>query len=160
VAGCCAFGARRSWHVGILWFEGKSGHLERGGRIGSSQEVLRWLLAVQLNCRKIAETGKSTGSCRLLALPSQNRNTLCGPPYRPAMPGFPPSDALSVKKCLGVNAAPLVQRNPPQLQGPDTVDPALSYRNMPIRSRYPTSLCTTIGRSQYHLSIVGEAVKS
>jgi len=54
-----------------------------------------------------------------------------------AMPGFPPSDALAVKKCLGVNAAPLVQRDPPQLQGPVTVNPALSSRNMPIRSRYP-----------------------
>jgi len=53
------------------------------------------------------------------------------------MPGFPPSDALAVKKCLGVNAAPLVQRDPPQLQGPVTVNPALSSRNMPIHSRYP-----------------------
>ena len=53
------------------------------------------------------------------------------------MPGFRPSDALFVKKCLGVNAAPLVQRDPPQLQGPDTVNPTLSYRNTPIRSRYP-----------------------
>jgi hypothetical protein len=29
------------------------------------------------------------------------------------------------------------ERDPSQLQGPDTVNPALSYRNMPIRSRYP-----------------------
>lgn len=32
---------------------------------------------------------------------------------------------------------PLAQKDPPQLQGPVTVNPALSYRNMPIRSRYP-----------------------
>ncbi len=53
------------------------------------------------------------------------------------MPGFPPSDHPSGQKCLGVNAAPLAQRDLPQLQGPDTANPALSYRNTPIRSRYP-----------------------
>jgi hypothetical protein len=37
--------------------------------IGSSQEILGWLLAAQLDCKKMAETGKSKGSCRLLALP-------------------------------------------------------------------------------------------
>ncbi|KAG9243305.1 hypothetical protein BJ878DRAFT_125458 [Calycina marina] len=55
---------------------------------------------------------------------------------------------------------PLVQGSPPQLQDPVAVNPALLYRNMPIRSRYPTSLCPSIGRSQYHLWIVGETVKS
>lgn len=34
-AGCCALRPRRSWLVGILWFEGKSGHLERVEMIGS-----------------------------------------------------------------------------------------------------------------------------
>jgi hypothetical protein len=48
--------------------------------VGSIREVLGWLLAAQLDCRKMAETGKSKGSCRLLALPSKNRNTPCGPP--------------------------------------------------------------------------------
>jgi hypothetical protein len=109
----------------------------------------------------MAETGKSKGSSRLLALPSQNRNTRSG---RRAMPCHAILSYILTpspwKKCLNVNAAPLVQRDPPQLQGPNAVNPALSYRNMPIRSRYPTSLCTMIGRSQYHLSIVGEAVKS
>ena len=76
------------------------------------------------------------------------------------MPGFTSSDALAEEICLGINAAPLVYRDPPQLQGPVTVNLALSSRNMPIRSYYPTSLCFTIGRSQYHLSIVGESVKS
>jgi len=104
--------------------------------IASSQEILGWLLAVQLDCKRMAETGKSKGSCRLLALPSQNRNTLCGPLYTPAMPGSPPSDALSVKKCLVVNVTPLAQRDLPQLQRPDTVDPALSSRNMPIRGHH------------------------
>jgi hypothetical protein len=55
---------------------------------------------------------------------------------------------------------PLAQRDPSQLQGPDTVNPSLTCRNMPIRSYYPTSLYTTIGRSQYHLSIIGKSVKS
>ena len=36
-AGYCALGARRSWNISILWFEGKSGHLERVKMIGSSQ---------------------------------------------------------------------------------------------------------------------------
>ena len=45
VAGCCALGARSSWHVNVR-FEGKSGHLERVEMIGSSREVLRRLLAV------------------------------------------------------------------------------------------------------------------
>jgi hypothetical protein len=49
--------------------------------VGSIREVLGWLLAVQLDCRKIAETGKSKDLYRLLALPSKNRNTPCGPPY-------------------------------------------------------------------------------
>jgi hypothetical protein len=104
--------------------------------VGSIREVLRWLLTAQLDCRKMAETGKSKGSYRLLALPSKNRNTPCGPPYY-AMPGFPPSNALAVKKYLVVNTAPLVQRDPPLLQGPITVNPTLSSRNIPIRSRYP-----------------------
>jgi hypothetical protein len=54
-----------------------------------------------------------------------------------AIPGFPPSDTLAVKKCLGINTAPLIQRDPPQLQGPVTINPVLSSRNIPIRSRYP-----------------------
>ena len=63
----------------------------------SIQEVLCWLLAAQLDCKKKkAETGKSMGSCRLLALPSQNRNTPYGPLCH-AMPFSPPPDALSVK---------------------------------------------------------------
>ena len=73
-AGYCALGARRSWHVSVRF--GKSGHLEHVETIGSIREVLGWLLAVQLDCRKMAEIGKSTGLCRLLALPSQNRNML------------------------------------------------------------------------------------
>ena len=52
------------------------------------------------------------------------------------IPGFPPSNALAVKKCLGVNTAPLAQRDPPQLQGLITFDSALLYWNIPIYSRY------------------------
>jgi len=39
-AGCCALRVRRSWLVGILWFEGKSGHLERVEIVKSIREVL------------------------------------------------------------------------------------------------------------------------
>jgi hypothetical protein len=81
----------------------------------------------------MAETRKSKGSCRLLALPSHNRNTLCGPRYA----ALSPSWHHLREKSLGVNATPLAQRDPPQLQGPVTVNPALSYRNLPIRSHYP-----------------------
>jgi hypothetical protein len=65
-AGYCALGARWNWHVSVRF--GKSGHLEHMETIGSIREVLGWLLAVQLDCRKMAETRKSKGSCRLLAL--------------------------------------------------------------------------------------------
>jgi hypothetical protein len=59
-AGCCARGARSSWHVGIR-FEGKSGHLEGVGMVGSSREVLRWQLAAQLNCQKDSRDGEING---------------------------------------------------------------------------------------------------
>jgi len=54
-----------------------------------------------------------------------------------AMLGFPPFNALAVKKYLGINIAPLAQRDPPQLQGFIIVDLALLSRNMLICSRYP-----------------------
>jgi hypothetical protein len=54
-AGCCALRARRSWLVGILWFKGEIGHLERVEVIRRVREVLSWLLSVQLDCRKMAE---------------------------------------------------------------------------------------------------------
>jgi hypothetical protein len=56
-ASCCALGARRIWHVGI-WFEGKSGHLERVETIESSREILGWLLAAQLDCKKDGRDGE------------------------------------------------------------------------------------------------------
>jgi hypothetical protein len=40
------------------------------------------------------------------------------------LPCHSPSSALSVENALSVNAARLAQRDPPQLQGPDIVDPA------------------------------------
>ncbi len=49
---------------------------------------------------------------------------------------MPCSLASSPSKRLGVNAVLLVQGDAPQLQGPDTVDPALLFRKMPIRSYY------------------------
>jgi hypothetical protein len=56
-AGFCALGVRSSWHVGIR-LEGKSGHLERVDVVGSRQKVLRWLLAVQLDCKKDGRDGE------------------------------------------------------------------------------------------------------
>jgi len=47
---------------------------------------------------------------------------------------MPCSLTSSPSKRLGVNAVLLVQGDPPQLQGPDTLDPALSFWKMPIRS--------------------------
>jgi hypothetical protein len=88
-AGYCALGARRSWHVSVRF--SKSGHLEHVETIGSIREVLGWLLAVPLDYRKMAETGKSKGSCRLLALPSHNRNTLYGPRNAVLSPLLTPS---------------------------------------------------------------------
>jgi hypothetical protein len=121
----------------MLWFEGKSGHLECVETVGSGREVLGWLLPAQLDC-KMAETGNSKGSCRLLALSTQNRNTLSGPPCH-TMPCYslPPPDAVSVENASASIRPPLAQRDPTQLQGPATVNPALSYRNMPISSHYP-----------------------
>lgn len=57
---CCALGAWSGWHVGIR-FEGKSGHLECVEMIGSSREILRWLLAVQLDCKKDGRDGEING---------------------------------------------------------------------------------------------------
>jgi hypothetical protein len=83
--GCCALGARSSWLVGIR-FEGKSGHLEHVDMTEGIREVLPLAAGCTTGLQKeMAETGKSTGSCRLLALPSQNRNTPYGPPWH-AMP--------------------------------------------------------------------------
>lgn len=58
--GCCALGARSSWLVGIR-FEGKSGHLERAEIIESIREVLRWLLAAQLDCKRDGRDGEING---------------------------------------------------------------------------------------------------
>jgi hypothetical protein len=94
--GYFALGAQSSWLVGIR-FKGKSGHLERMEMTESIREVLRWLLAAQLDCQKKKADGKSMGSCRLLVLPSQNRNTPYGPPCHTVLcDSLPPLDALSV----------------------------------------------------------------
>ena len=157
-AGCYALEARRSWHVGIR-FEGKSGHLEYVEVIGSIQ-FLDWLVA-QLDCRKMVETGKSKGSSRLLALRSQNRNPRRNPLYTVhachAMLGSP---SLSVKiprrQCSPSRAERSAAAARPRYR------PILRSHTVTCSSAAinPTSLCTTIGRSQHHLSIVGEAVKS
>jgi hypothetical protein len=45
----------------------------------------------------------------------------------------PPSfNVPTVKKCLGVNAAPYTHRDLPQLPEPKTLNPALLYQKMPI----------------------------
>lgn len=97
--GYFALGAQSSWLVGIR-FKGKSGHLERVEMTESIREVLRWLLAAgcTTGLPKKEADGKSMGSCRLLALPSQNRNTPYGPPCHTVLcDSLPPLDALSVK---------------------------------------------------------------
>ncbi len=64
---------RSSWHINT-WLGGRgSGHIKRVEIIISSRKViLGWLLAAQLDFQEIAETGKSKGLCRPLALLSQN----------------------------------------------------------------------------------------
>jgi hypothetical protein len=42
-------------------------------------------------------------------------------------------------KCFGINAAPLIYRDPPQLQSPETFDPALLCRKMPTAHPRPPS---------------------
>ena len=106
VAGCCALRARRSWLVGIR-FEGKSGHLERVGMIGSSREVLRRLLAVQLDCKKRWQRrGNQRVHVGFSHCPRRTGIRSVARRTRPLCQASPPSDAVSVKKCLGVNAAP------------------------------------------------------
>jgi hypothetical protein len=75
------------------------------------------------------------------------------------VPTLRPLRCASRSPDLVVNASCLAQRALPQLKGLETIDPALSCRSIPFRS-ISTSLCTTIGRSQYHLSIVDDAAKS
>jgi hypothetical protein len=126
-AGCCALGARSGWHVGIR-FEGKSGHFKRVEMIGSSREILRWLLAVQLDYKMVAE-GEIKGFMYA------SRTALADPEYAEAHRTLlachspPSSDSLSVKKMPWRQCCPsYAQRDPPQLQGPETFDLALSYR--------------------------------
>jgi hypothetical protein len=54
--GYFALRAQSSWLVDIR-FKGKSGHLERVEMTESIREVLRWLLAAQLDCQKKKQTG-------------------------------------------------------------------------------------------------------
>jgi len=91
---CYAFGARSSWHISIR-DGGKNSHFECVKIIRSSQEILCLLLAVQLDCKMIADRGKSKGSCKLLVLSSQNWNTPCGPPYNSCYASLP--DVFTVK---------------------------------------------------------------
>ena len=60
VVGYCALRVRSSWHVGIR-LEGKSGHLKCMDMVRSNPEVFRWLLAVQLDCKKDGGNGEING---------------------------------------------------------------------------------------------------
>jgi hypothetical protein len=94
--GCCALGARRSWLVGIR-FEGKSGHLERVDMTESIREVLRWLLAAQLDCKKRWQ--RRGNQWVHVGFSHYPRRTGIRLTARRAMPchSLPPPDALSVK---------------------------------------------------------------
>jgi hypothetical protein len=118
VAGCCTPGARSSWHISIR-DRSKSGHLKRAEMIRSIQEIL--CLLYKLDCKKRAETGKSKGSCRLC-----RRTGIRSVAHRTLLACHSPPSS-------DVNATPLVQGDPPQLQTPKTFDPTLSCRKMPIR---------------------------
>jgi hypothetical protein len=47
-----------------------------------------------------------------------------------------PLSKIPKKKSLGDNAFRLMRKDPPQLQGLDTLNPAFSFRKMPIRSNH------------------------
>ena len=126
--------------------------------IGSIREILSSVLAAQLDCKKITDGGKSTGSCRFLALPSQNGDTLRGPPYTSCYARFPPFLTPLCQESLGVNAAPLTTEIHRNYKALTPFDAAVLC--LPIRSHQPHLAVTTIGRSQYSFSIVGEAVES
>jgi hypothetical protein len=131
VAGCCALGAQRSWLVGILWCEGKSGHLDRAEMIGSVQEVLGWLYSWTTE-RWQRRRNRRVHVVFSLAEPELALASRATPCYAIL---FPPPDALSVKNASTSMQAPLAQRDLPQLQGPDTVNPTLLHQNMPIHPR-------------------------
>lgn len=105
-AGCCALGARSSWHI-IVRNRDKSSHLERVEILRNSQEILCFLLVAQLDCKKAAKAAESKSSYKFLTPLSQNRNTFCGPLYTPAVLDSPCCRHLR-QKCLSVNTAPLV----------------------------------------------------
>ncbi len=79
----------------------------------------------------MADGGKSEDSCRLLALPSQNRNMLlaCHSPLLLLIPSPP---KMPWRQCCPSHA----QGDPLQLQGPETFDPTLSCRKKPIRGQH------------------------
>jgi hypothetical protein len=97
--------------------------------IGSIQEILCLLLAAQTGVGNDGRGGNQRVHVGFSHCPPRTalRPTVqllpCLVPWR-----------LHRQKRLGVNAVLLVQGDPPQLQGPDTLDPALSFRKMPIRS--------------------------
>jgi hypothetical protein len=118
----------------------KSSHLERVKMIGSSQGILCLLLAAQLDCKRMTETGESKGSYKLLARFSHRpRRTGIRPATcRIPLPchALPSSDAISVKNA-SASMLPLSRRGPLQLQGLETVDPTLSYWKMHTRGHHP-----------------------
>jgi hypothetical protein len=159
VAGCCAPGARRSWHVSVRF--GKRSHLERVETIGSIREVLGWPAGCTTGLQKDGRDGESKGSCRLLALPSQNRNMLCGPPYTPAMPcEAPPSDHSSVNSASSSMLPLSCRETHRSCKALRPVILRFYAGRCPSAATISPSLSTTIGRSQYPFSIVGEAAKS
>jgi hypothetical protein len=83
--------------------------------------------------------GGNQDSYRHLALPS--RTGIPSAAHRTLLACHsPPSfDVPTVKKCLGVNAAPHAHRDLPQLPEPETLNPALLCRKMPIAPPQPLS---------------------
>lgn len=83
--------------------------------------------------------GGNQDSYRHLALPS--RTGIPSAAHRTLLACHsPPSfDVPTIKKCLGINAAPHAHRDLPQLPEPETLNPALLCRKMPIAPPQPLS---------------------
>jgi hypothetical protein len=56
---------------------------------GSIQDIFCLLLAVETGLQKDSRWGEIRTYIGFFALPSQNKNTLCGLPYTPGVPFFP-----------------------------------------------------------------------
>jgi hypothetical protein len=172
-ASCCALGTRSCWHISIrgrdkgIRGKGKSGHFERMEMIGSIQEILCLLLTAQLDCKKDGRGGNqrayvgfshytrrkgisSTARCTLLSRhPCHARSSSNAPSIQNAKKNA--SVTMLSVSCRKIH------------RSCKALIPSILHSHSGkclSAATISTSLSTTIGRSQYLFSIVGEAVKN